>query len=302
MMDDLIDAFIFHLRVQRGLSQNTISAYSRTLSRLSRYLEERERKAVDVPDIGRSRIEDFLHSAFDSGLKPRSLAAMVVALRQFFNFVVEREKVENNPMDDVEMPRFKRRLPVVLSEAEVEALLKAPDSEKPEGLRDMAILELLYGSGLRISETLGLEMKAINLVQGFVIARGKGDKERIVPISEPCRDALEMYLIDARPALLKGRTLVRGKEYVFVTRRGTVLSRQGFYKNMRKYGISANLVRRISPHKLRHSFATHLVDHGADLRSVQEMLGHVDISTTEIYTQVSREHLKKVYRKSHPRA
>lgn len=302
-MDETIDAFIFHLRVQRGLSENTIQSYSRTLLRLSSFLAGR-RRTIDPASVDREGLEAFLRSALDTGLSKRSLAAMVVAIRQFFRYALEREIVTRDPTEELEIPRFQRRLPVVLSESEVGAILSAPPADRPVGLRDRAILELLYGSGLRISEALGLEMKAVNLVQGFVLARGKGDKERVVPISEPCRDALENYLRDGRPVLLaKHGTRGRDRlEPLFVTARGNSLTRQGFYKNLRNYGITANLARRVSPHKLRHSFATHLVDHGADLRAVQEMLGHADISTTEIYTHVSRKHLRRIYRKSHPRA
>ncbi|NOZ00449.1 MAG: site-specific tyrosine recombinase XerD [Deltaproteobacteria bacterium] len=302
-MDNAIDAFIFHLRVQRGLSDNTIAAYSRTLSRLTAFLEKGKGR-VSPTDVDREAIERFLKAVLDRGLSLRSLAAMVVAIRQFFRWARETEAIGKDPTEELEIPRFTRRLPGVLSESEVDALLKAPPAHTPVGLRDRAILELLYGSGLRISEALGLEMRDVNLVQGFVLARGKGDKERVVPVSEPCIEAVRLYLEEARPALL-AKQRSRGKvtrDSLFVTARGSGLTRQGFYRNLRNYGITANLARRVSPHKLRHSFATHLVDHGADLRSVQEMLGHADISTTEIYTHVTSKRLRKVYEKAHPRA
>lgn len=301
-MDDAIDAFIFHMRVQRGLSDNTIQAYSRTLARLSGFLESNRKRRLLVSQVDRESIEGFLKTALDTGISNRTLAAMVVAIRQFFRYARDTEMVDSDPTEDLEIPRFNRRLPGVLSESEINALLAAPPKDTSVGLRDRSILELLYGSGLRISEALGLELKDVNLVQGFVLARGKGNKERVVPISMPCREALERYLSEARPALLARHRGKSRREPLFVTARGGGLTRQGFYKNLRNYGIKANLARRVSPHKLRHSFATHLVDHGADLRAVQEMLGHADISTTEIYTHVSRKHLRRIYRKAHPRA
>ncbi|HOI11160.1 MAG TPA: site-specific tyrosine recombinase [Myxococcota bacterium] len=303
-MDAAIDSFLFHLQVQRGLSPNTLTAYARSLNRLAGWLQAH--RGVDRPeDVTRDLVEAFLGVLKAGDLSPRSLAATVVAFRQFFRWAMDDGRVRTNPMDDVEIPRYTAKLPVVLSEADVEHLLRAPADTSPVGLRDRAILELLYGSGLRISEALGLEINDVNLVQGFVIARGKGRKERIVPISPPCRDAVATYLRDGRPLLVAKRRPATGRlrrDPMFVTARGTVLSRQGFFKNLRNYGIQAGVIKRLSPHKLRHSFATHLVEGGADLRAVQEMLGHASIATTDIYTHVSRGHLRKVYRKAHPRA
>ncbi len=303
-MDRAVDAFLFHLKVQRGLSQNTILAYARSLSRLSGHvMATRGRDALPAV-VTRDDVESFLGRRKAEGLSPRSLAATVVALRQFFAWAHENGTVREDPMEDVEIPRFQRRLPIVLSEDDCDSILQKPSAESPRGLRDRAILELLYGSGLRISEVLGLDVVDVNLTQNFVLARGKGRKERIVPISEPCRDAVLTYLRDGRPLLMvRRRPAVRGRrDPLFITARGTILSRQGFFKNLQGYGIEAGLMMRVSPHKFRHSFATHLVENGADLRSVQEMLGHADISTTEVYTHVSRKHLRDVYRKAHPRA
>ncbi len=301
-MDRWIDSFLHDLRVQRGLSRHTIAAYARAVTRLAAFLEQR-RPAGSGADVSRGDIEAFIrHLADEGGLSPRSLAATVVALRQFFHHATASGVLAHNPMEDVEIPRFRRRLPVVLSELEVEVLVETPSEDSPVGLRDRAILELLYGSGLRISEALALEVHHVNLVSGFALVRGKGDKERVVPISDPAREAVLRYLRDGRPALLGGRRGRGRRDPLFVTARGGALTRQGFYKNLRKYGIQARLARRVSPHKLRHSFATHLVNRGADLRAIQEMLGHADISTTEVYTHVSRRHLREVYRKSHPRA
>lgn len=303
-MDAAIDSFLFHLQVQRGLSRNTILAYSRALNRLAGWLQS-HRKVDAPPAVTRGLIEEFLGILKTGGLSARSIAATVVAFRQFFRWAVEDGRLADNPMDDVEIPRFTARLPVVLSETDVDHVLRAPPDHSPVGLRDRAILELLYGSGLRISEALGLDINDVNLVSGFVVARGKGDKERLVPISPPCRDAVACYLRDGRPLLVAKRRPATGRtrrDPMFVTARGTVLSRQGFFKNLQKYGIQAGVIKRLSPHKMRHSFATHLVEGGADLRAVQEMLGHANIATTEIYTHVSRGHLRKVYRKAHPRA
>jgi len=303
-VDRAVDAFLFHLRVQRGLSPNTIAAYSRSLSRFSGFVAGTRGRDAGPSDVRRDDVEAFMRRRKTEGLSPRSLAATVVALRQFFAWARESGAVRDDPMEDVEIPTFQRRLPVVLSEEDVGDLIRMPSTDSPRGLRDRAILELLYGSGLRISETLGLDVNDVNLTQNFVLARGKGRKERVVPISEPCRDAVLAYLRDGRPLLmLRRRPVLRARrDPLFVTARGTVLTRQGFWKNMKAYGIEAGLVKRVSPHKLRHSFATHLVENGADLRSVQEMLGHADISTTEVYTHVSRKHLRDVYRKAHPRA
>ena len=306
-MDRAIDAFLFHLQAERGLSPNTLSSYSRSLARFQGFLHAKsgaDRPGAGPAAVTRDDVERFLQGMLAGGLAARSLAAMVVAMRQFFRYAMEAGVVASNPMEDVEIPRFQRRLPVVLSEAEVDGLLRAPSADTPQGLRDRAILELLYGSGLRISETLALDVGHVNLVQNFVIAYGKGRKERLVPISDPCRASIQTYLRDGRPLLmLRRRPALKGRrDPLFVTARGTILTRQGLFKNMKGYGITAGIIRRISPHKLRHSFATHLVENGADLRAVQEMLGHADIATTEIYTHVSRKHLREVYRKAHPRA
>ena len=300
--DEAIDRFVFYLKVQRRASRHTVSAYHRIVSRFCAFLDSDKEgpHKDDLAKVSRQDCERFLEKLKLLGLSNRSLAQTVVGLRQFFRFLLQERIISVDPTEDLDIPKFRPKLPVVLSESEVEALLRAPSDDTAEGLRDRAILELLYGSGLRISEVLSLEVQNVNLVEGFVLVRGKGNKERVVPISDYCKDALLRYLREGRPVLLKKRVLHRNP--LFVTARGTVLTRQGFYKNMRKYGILANLARRVSPHKLRHSFATHLVENGADLRSVQELLGHADISTTEIYTHVSRRRLRKVYEKAHPRA
>lgn len=302
-IDRFIDAFLFEIRVRRQLSKNTSDAYGRTLRRFSAWMDSTGRVATAPGDLSREDLELFVRSLREGGLGDRSLSASVVALRQFYNWYCADMRLDSNPMEDFQVPRFSAPLPVVFDEIDVAAVLQAPRNT-PQGERDRAILELLYGSGLRISEALGLAVEDVDLVAAFVVARGKGRKERLVPVSDPCIDAVRHWLESGRPSLLKGRRApkIRGREALFITARGTVLTRQGFFKNLKGYGIMADLAGKISPHKLRHSFATHLVENGADLRSVQEMLGHADISTTEIYTHISRGHLKKVYKKAHPRA
>lgn len=301
-MDRAIDAFIFHLRVQRGLSERTVDTYSRVLVRFQNWLaSQRPGKGPDQV-LGKD-VEAFLQWLRAKRLSQRTLALSTVTLRQFFRHAREVGSITDDPTEDVDIPRYQRALPDTLGEDETARLMSAPSAETPMGLRDRAILELLYGSGLRISEALGLTVIDVNLVQGFVRARGKGNKERVVPISEACVGAVEAYLRHGRPLLLRKVALSgRRRDALFVTARGTVLTRQGFFKNLKNYGILAEVRHHLSPHALRHSFATDLIEHGADLRTVQEMLGHADISTTEIYTHVSRKHLMQVYRKAHPRA
>lgn len=303
-VDRAIDGFLFDIRIRRQLSRHTCDAYGRTLRRFSAWFQKSCGPDAEPGCLDKPALESFVRGLREKGLGDRSLAAAVVALRQFFVWYCEDRRLDSNPMEDFRVPGFSAPLPVVFDEMDVAAVLQAPSEATPQGLRDRAILELLYGSGLRISEVLGLGIADVDLVAAFVIARGKGKKERIVPISEPSIDAVRAWMESGRPVMLKGRRAPKfnGREAMFVTARGTVLSRQGFFKNLQGYGIKANLVAAISPHKLRHSFATHLVENGADLRAVQEMLGHADISTTEIYTHVSRGHLKKVYKKAHPRA
>jgi len=306
-VDRTIDAFLFHLEVQRGLARNSRAAYARVLAAWRSFLASRGPDEPSLKDIRRADVEAFLARRREDGLCPRSLAQTVVVLRQFFRWGVESGQVIDDPMQDVEIPRYTTRLPVVLNQADLEALLKAPSLQSPHGVRDRAILELLYGSGLRISEALGLEVGDVQMASDFVRVLGKGNKERLVPLSEPCREALMTYLRDVRPAWMeRWRRQARGRrtlrDPLFLTARGTVLTRQGFFRNLRNYGVAGGIVKRLSPHKLRHSFATDLLEGGADLRSVQEMLGHADIGTTEIYTHVSRRHLQQIYRKAHPRA
>jgi integrase/recombinase XerD len=223
---------------------------------------------------------------------------MLSALRGFFKFMLRDSHLRESPVANLASPRLRRQLPVILSVAEVERLLARPNLELPLGQRDTAMLEVLYGTGLRVSELVALTMGRVNLEVGFLVVLGKGSRERIVPAGEVATEAVRSYVKEARPLLLKGRTT----ETLFVTNRGAAMTRQGFWKLLKKYGREAGLKKKLSPHILRHSFATHLLERGADLRSVQMMLGHADISTTQIYTHVARERLREVHKKYHPRA
>jgi len=240
----------------------------------------------------------FLSQSQEQGLAPRSRARLLSALRGFFKFMVRDSHLPESPVANLTSPRLRRQLPSVLSVTEVERLLAQPNPELPLGQRDAAMLELLYGTGLRVSELVSLTLARVNLEVGFLVVLGKGSKERIVPVGEAATEAVRSYLMGSRPRLLKGKMT----ETLFITNRGAAMTRQGFWKLLKKYGREAGLKKELTPHILRHSFATHLLERGADLRSVQMMLGHADISTTQIYTHVARERLREVHKKYHPRA
>ena len=291
--DLLADQFINHLRVERGLADNTIQAYSRDLARFFDFLHGRH---VFPPDAARDHIIEYIGS-LEGSLSSRSIARNLSALKMFFRFLISDGKIKESPARLLETMKLPRRLPEILTRDEVDLLLSQPDPEKDTGQRDRAMLELLYATGLRVSELVGLRLNNLNLEAGYVRTLGKGSKERIVPMGEKSLMALKSYISGGRAGLLRGRN----SAYLFLNRRGGVISRQGFWKIIRKYGIMAGIKKRITPHRLRHSFASHLLEGGADLRSVQVMLGHADISTTQIYTHVSRERLKQVHEKYHPR-
>jgi len=290
---EVIDEFITYLQVERGLAENTISAYSRDLVRFVTYLETRN---ITPLKTSRNVIRDYLGS-LTQNLSKRSQARNVSAIKTFFRFLVSEGRLKENPARLLETPRIQQKLPDVLSLDEVEQLLSQPDITTPLGQRDRAMLELLYATGLRVSELVHLRLLDVNLEAGFVKTLGKGSKERMVPFGEMALQALKTYLSDGRPALLK-----RGHPpYLFLNFRGKVLSRQGFWKIIRNHGTMAGIKKRIKPHGLRHSFASHLLEAGADLRSVQVMLGHADITTTQIYTHVTRKRLKELHETCHPR-
>jgi integrase/recombinase XerD len=294
-LPEAIDLFIAHLQLERGLRPNTLEAYGRDLAF---FLGTAEAHGVALPvAVDRALVIAHLSALADGGLSRRSQARALVALRRFFAFLVERSVVARSPTEGVEMPRTTRNLPSFLSLQEVEALLAAPDTS-PRGVRDRAMLETLYATGLRVSELVGLGTNDLNLDMGFVQVLGKGGKERVVPLGEAARDHLRSYLGASRPAFLRGRT----SRALFVTARGGPMTRQGFWKTLRAYALQAGIQKKVSPHTLRHSFATHLLEGGADLRAVQAMLGHADLSTTEIYTHVHSERLRRLYAQHHPRA
>ncbi len=293
-MDTLIDRFLNHLSVEKGLSPNTLSAYALDLQKLSEFIEQRGISGID--HVQRKEILLFL-----SDLKRRALAAsstsrILSTLRTFFQFLIAEGILQQDPLAHIHSPRQAFRLPKVLHPAEVEALLNLPKGENPIGLRNDAMIELLYATGLRVSELVSLPMGAVNLESGYLIAYGKGSKERLVPIGKCAREKLARYL-GARPILLKTKSAT----LLFINRSGKGMSRQAFWMQLKGYARKAGIRRSITPHMLRHSFASHLLEGGADLRSVQMLLGHADISTTQIYTHVAREQLKKTHRRTHPR-
>jgi integrase/recombinase XerD len=292
--DSSLRSFFVHLQAERGLSTNTVRSYGLDLAKLTRFLA---RTKTPVLEVDEETLIKFIHGQSRGGLSARSLARLISALRAFFRFLVLDGRITKNPAADLTAPRSWLALPRFLTVPEVDRLLAQPDTSTPRGCRDKAMLEVLYSSGLRVSELVGLRCVDLNLREGFLICRGKGNKERIVPVGRAAVDAVRTYLETARAVLAK-----RNTETLFLTRRGGAFTRQGFWKLLRAYGAKAGLSRKIHPHVLRHSFATHLLERGADLRSVQLMLGHSQITTTQIYTHVSRERLRRVYDQFHPRA
>jgi integrase/recombinase XerD len=293
--DQFADQFINYLVVEKGLSKNTVTAYSRDLVLYLDFL--RKNGVTDIADSDTTLVLKHLIELRDAGLGPRSRARHLVTLRGFHRFLVQEKVLEKNPAQMVDLPKAGQKLPDVLSVDEVLRLVETPDSSGPLGLRDSAMLELLYAAGLRVSELIAVKMADINLEACFIRILGKGSKERVVPIGLAAKEKLEAYISTGRSALLKGRP----SSYLFVTRLAKPMTRQGFWKRLKHYALKARISQRITPHTLRHSFATHLLERGADLRSVQVMLGHVDISTTQIYTHVAQEKLKAVHTEYHPR-
>jgi integrase/recombinase XerD len=294
-LDRLADQFINYLVVEKGLSTNTVAAYSKDLIL---YLESlRANNISDIADADTTLILKHLIYLRDAGLGARSRARHLVTLRGFYRFLVHKKILNTNPAQIVDLPRTGQKLPDVLKVGDVARLLEAPDASRPLGMRDAAMLELLYAAGLRVSELIKVVLANINLEACFVRVLGKGSKERVVPIGQMAKQKVDAYLESARPVLLKGRP----SPYLFVTRSATPMTRQGFWKLLKQYSLRAGISHTITPHTLRHSFATHLLERGADLRSVQVMLGHVDISTTQIYTHVAQERLKEVHTQYHPR-
>ena len=278
--------------MERGLAENTLSAYRSDLLLFSVWAASRSRGLLDV---GPADLSDFM--AEQLGTPVRTVARRLSALRRFYRYQVQRGTLDHDPSARLESPRLARRLPGVLSETQVDELLAAPDVSTALGLRDRAMLELLYASGLRVSELVGLTLNRINLTQSTVRVSGKGAKERLVPFGEEAADWLERYLARGRAEILAGRV----SDALFPSRRAKAMSRQAFWQAIKRYALRAGIDREISPHTLRHAFATHLLNHGADLRVLQMLLGHSDLSTTQIYTHVARERLKQIHAEHHPR-
>jgi integrase/recombinase XerD len=291
----VLDRYLESLAVERGLSRNTVDAYRNDLSRLGEALAKKGGRDFLVASA--ADLSAHLRELQRQGLSPRSSARALSAIRGFYDHLVTSGERPDNPAVNLLPPKLWKPLPKVLSEDEVERLLAAPDVATPLGLRDRAMLELLYATGLRVSELVGLTLPQLRLDAGFLIAFGKGSKERVVPVGEQAEHWVGRYLRDVRPGLAQGRHLT-----VFVNKNGARLSRVGFWMLIKKHGLKAAIRAEISPHVLRHSFATHLLEHGADLRAVQTMLGHSDIATTQIYTHIHQQRLKSLYDRFHPRS
>jgi len=291
----LIDRFLNYLLIEKGLSRTTIESYSTDLLRYADFLENSGRDGVSAEDT--AMILKHLIELRGKGLGARSRARHLVSIRGFYRFLAQEKILPLDPSKLVDLPKATLKLPDVLSQADVQRLLNAPDGRRPSGLRDAAMLEVLYAAGLRVSELVTLKIQDVQLEAGFVRVMGKGSKERIVPIGQYAREKVSFYLEHARGRLLRERS----SPYLFVARAGRPMTRQGFWKLLRQYARVAGLFKKVTPHSLRHSFASHLLEGGADLRAVQIMLGHADISTTQIYTHVANDRLKELHRRFHPR-
>jgi integrase/recombinase XerD len=296
----VIDSYLDHLRVERRLAGHTLESYARDLRALAAFAAGRD---VAVEALDRRALEAFVREQMSRGLSPRSVARSVAAVRGFYRFLAIGERVSQNPADDLRPPRAWPALPKWLSLEDVDRLIAQPDVTTPRGLRDRAMLELLYATGMRVSELVGVRATDLHLDAHYLTCIGKGSKERLIPIGDQAADWVRRYQQAGRPELVSRARLARSHgNRLFVNARGAALSRVGFWKIIKGYGSRAGIRAPISPHVLRHSFATHLLDRGADLRAIQMMLGHADLSTTQIYTHVLEARLRTVYRQFHPRA
>lgn len=294
-MKDIVDNFIYFLEVERGVSDNTVVSYRKDLEKFAAFLE---RSGKSVTSAGREDIVDFMMQLKDAGLNASSISRNLAALKTFWKFLVAERLVEDNVAAVVETPRTWKNIPDILNREEVEKLLGAPGKRGWMGIRDTAILELMYATGLRVSEVKDLKVRNVNMEAGFIRCLGKGGKERIVPLGSVAEKALRKYLEKSRKKI----SADPGEDHLFLSRLGKRISRQSLWKMIRKYACVAGIRKHISPHTLRHSFATHLLEGGAELRGVQEMLGHADISTTQIYTHINRDKLRRIHGEHHPRA
>ena len=291
-MGHYLREFIDYLSIEKRKSPNTTDAYGRDVGKFSK-----EFQGTHFKDISTAQVREFMLKLRSNGLSPRSIARLQSSIKSFYAFLIQEKVVDKNPAELLETPKLWQKLPGVLSFDEVGRLINAPDTETLEGLRDKAMLEILYATGVRVSELIKLEASKVNMQMGFIMAFGKGSKERLIPIGEAAKLAVEDYLLKARPGFIKGRMIPE----LFLTRRGGAMTRQGFWKIIKRYTLKEGITKTVSPHTLRHAFATHLLEGGADLRSVQQMLGHSDISTTQIYTHVMQKRLREIHGKFHPR-
>ncbi|MCA1030608.1 site-specific tyrosine recombinase XerD [Bacillus timonensis] len=296
-MEDHLRDFIHYLVVERRMADNTVISYERDLKKYVQYIVKVER-VESFQQVTRGHIIQFLKELKESGKSSKTIARQIASIRSFHQFMLREQIVQQDPTVHIETPQAEKTLPKVLNLQEVEALLSVPKTNTPLGMRDKAMLELLYATGIRVSELINLNLVDVHLSMGFIRCIGKGNKERIVPLGRIATEAIKQYIETSRPQLIKKKR----PEALFVNHHGNQMSRQGFWKNLKRMALEANIKKELTPHTLRHSFATHLLENGADIRAVQEMLGHADISTTQIYTHVTKARLKDVYNSFHPRA
>lgn len=291
----VIEAFLDTLWVEHGLSENTLSAYRNDLLGLSKWLSK---ATVNITEARRDHILDYLSYRVQQGSMPRTSARLLSSIRRFYRYLVRQGAVQKDPSAQIEFPKLGRPLPETLTEEEVERLLNAPNTNKPQGVRDRAMLEVLYACGLRVSELIGLTLGQVNLNHGVIRVTGKGNKERLIPFGEQASEWISRFINEARADLLKKNGQ---SDALFITNRGAAMTRQAFWHLIKKHSKNVGITKHLSPHTLRHAFATHLLNHGADLRVVQMLLGHSDLSTTQIYTHVAQARLQELHEKHHPR-
>ncbi|HBJ75377.1 MAG TPA: site-specific tyrosine recombinase XerD [Syntrophaceae bacterium] len=294
-MRDLLNRYYHHLLIEKGAAGNTLEAYGRDLNRYLSFLEQKG--LTDARSVLPQMVVDFLVQLKSEGLSANSMNRSLAALRGFYKYLLREKVLEASPLDHIELAKVWMRLPDTVSKEEMALILSQPGDQTPSALRDSAILELLYATGLRVSELISLTMNSINWQVGFLIVMGKGSKERVVPVGKTAYDCVRRYVDEARPAFVKSKAT----DVLFLTRFGRAFTRQGLWKIIIAYAKKAGLQKNVHPHTFRHSFASHLLEGGADLRAVQVMLGHSDISTTQIYTHVTKDRLKEIHRKYHPR-
>jgi len=294
-MRELIDTFMNYLSVEKGLAGNTISSYRRDLNFYVDFLEKNRVSALSLSS--KNDVINFMLNQKDAGIAANSVSRRLTAIRVFYRFLAREKILKTDPTSLIDSPKLWKKIPEALSLAEIEALISQPNLRYIQGIRDRAILEVMYATGMRVSEAVNLKVDGVNLDIGFIRCIGKGNKERIIPLGKKAIESIQRYLENSRPKFLK----TKESPFLFISRLGAKISRQSFWKLIKKYALSAGIKKPMKPHILRHSFATHLLERGADLRSVQEMLGHSNISTTQIYTHINKDRLKAIHRSFHPR-